>query len=87
MGRSQQRGTYIYTTDGGTFEFEVIASDEEFQSTATVRVMMTGLLSVPEWIFVGLSGIVLLVILVVVGLIILYCFIKAARVRIKYKER
>jgi len=74
--------------DGGTFEFEVIASDEEFQSTATVRVMMTGLLSVPEWIFVGLGGTVLLVILVVVvvGLIILYCFIKAARVRIKYKE-
>ena len=78
---------YIYIIDGGTFEFDVIASDGEFQSTATVRVMMTGLLSLPEWIFVGLAGLVLLVILAVVGLIILYCFIKAARVRIKYKER
>ena len=77
---------YIYATDGGTFEFEVIASDGEFQSTATVRVMMTGLLSVPEWIFVGLGGAVLLVILAVVGLIILYCFIKTAHVP-SHKER
>ena len=66
---------------------ELIASDGEFQSTATVWVMMTGLLSLPEWTFVGLGGTVLLVILAVVGLIVLYCFIKAARVRIKYKEQ
>ena len=51
--------------------------------------MMTGLLSVPEWSFVGLGGTVLLVILVVVGLIILRCFISAEGIKYiaNYKEQ
>ena len=72
---------YLYISDGGTFEFEVVASDGERETTASVRVTTTGLLSVPEWIFVGLGSAILLVILVIVGIIVLYCFIKAARVR------
>ena len=72
---------YLYISDGGTFEFEVVASDGEHETTASVRVTTTGLLSVPEWIYVGLGGAALLVILVIVSIIVFYCFIKAARVR------
>ena len=78
---------YVYTEEGGAFEFNVIASDGEFETTAKVRVSLTGLLSVPEWSFVGLGGVGLLIILVVIGLVVLHFFIRAARVRIKYKER
>ena len=79
---------YLYVKDGRVFDFEVVASDGEHETRARVRVTTTGLLSVPEWIFVGLGSAILLVILAIVGIIVLYCFIKAARVRIveKYKE-
>ena len=78
---------YVYTEDGGTFEFNVIASDGDFETTAKVRVSLAGLLSLPEWSFVALGGVGLLIILVVIGLVVLHFFIRAARVRIKYKER
>ena len=79
---------YLSVNDGGTFEFDVVATDGEHQTRARVRVTATGLLSVPEWIYVGLAGAGVLVILVVVGIIVFYCFIKAARVRIveRYRE-
>ena len=78
---------YLYVKDGRAFDFEVVASDGEHETRARVRVTMTGLLSVPEWIYVGLGSAVLLVILAIVGIIMFYCFIKAARVRIveRYK--
>ena len=72
---------YLYVKDGRTFDFEVIASDGEHETTAHVRVTTTGLLSVPEWIFVGVGCVILLVILVTVCIIVSYCFIKAARVK------
>ena len=79
---------YLDNRDGHTFDFDVVASDGEYDARKHVRVTTTGLLSVPEWIYVGVGGAAVLVIFVVVGVIVFYCFIKAARIRIveKYKE-
>ena len=80
---------YLNAGDGDSFAFDVTASDGEHETTAHVRITANGLLSVPEWIYVGVGGAVLLIILVIVGIIVFYCFIRAAaivKVVEKYKE-
>ena len=60
---------YLHTCDGGIFEFDVMASDGEHQATTHVRVVTKGLPSVADRIYVGIAGVILLVI---VGIIVLY---------------
>ena len=80
---------YLSAGDGSTFDFDVIASDGTHETMTHVRVTATGLLSVLEWIYVGVCAAVLLIILIIIGIIVFYCFIRAAaivKVVEKYKE-
>ena len=78
---------YLSAGDGNTFDFEVIASDGEYEARTAVRVTATGLLSVLEWVYVGIGGTVLLVILVIVGIVVFHHFIKAASTKTIVKEK
>jgi hypothetical protein len=80
---------YLSVGDGRTFDFEVVASDGAHEARASVRVTATGLLSVLEWVYVGIGGTVLLVILTIIGIFVFHHFIKAASLRTvveKYRE-
>ena len=82
--------SYLSAGDGSTFDFIVVASDEGNEARASVRVTANGLLSVLEWVYVGIGGSVILVILVIIGVVVFHHFIKAAStktiVKEKYKE-
>jgi hypothetical protein len=78
---------YLSAGDGNTFDFDVIASDGEYEASAGVRVSAEGLLSVLEWVYVGIGGFVLLVISVVIGIIVFHHFIKAASIKTIVKEK
>ena len=78
---------YLSAGDGSTFDFEVIASDGENEARAQVRVTANGLLSVLEWVYVGIGGIVVLAILVVIGIFVFHHFIKAASLKTVVKEK
>ena len=79
---------YLKAGDGDSFAFDVTASDGERETTAHVRITANGLLSFLEQIYVGVgvSGAVLMIVLVIVGIIVFYCFHRtAALVRVPEK--
>ena len=78
---------YLSAGDGSTFDFDVIASDGEYETRAGVRVTVDGLLSFLEWVYVGIGGFVLLVIVVIIGIIVFHHFIKAASIKTVVKEK
>ena len=77
---------YLSAGDGSTFDFDVIASDGEYETKVAVRVTAKGLLSILEWVYVGIAAFVLLVIAVIIGIIVFHHFIKAASLKTIVKE-
>ena len=65
---------YIFNFEGSSFELTVIASDGEFNATASVDIAVEGLLSIAEVIIISISGIVLIVIICICGCCCCYHF-------------
>lgn len=78
---------YLSISDGKTFEFDVVASDGIHETRTSVKVTAVGLLSVLEWLYVACGCAVLLVIIIIIGIIVFYHFIKAARPKTKIIEK
>ena len=78
---------YLYTSDGYSFEFDVVASDGKFEAKNHVQVTTTGRLSMPELIIV--SGTALLVVVLVSVGNMVCCFVNLNRqvwILKKYKK-
>ena len=68
---------YILVFEGNSFNLTVTAHDGEFNATSLVHITVTGLLSIPEIVLVGLAGaVILLVLVVIIGCCITYCYFK-----------
>ena len=65
---------YIFNFEGSSFELTVIASDGEFQATASVDIAVEGLLSIAEVIIITISGVVLIVIICICGCCCCYMY-------------
>ena len=65
---------YIFNFEGSSFELTVIASDGEFQATASVDITVEGLLSIAEVIIITISGVVLIVIICICGCCCCYIY-------------
>ena len=60
---------YIYITEGTQFTLTATASDGLFSAATTVRVNVTGPLSIPEIVTVVVCGLILLMVVLVVVLL------------------
>ena len=67
---------YILVLEGNSFNLTVTAHDGEFNAMSAVYITVTGLLSIPEIVLVGLAGLILLVLVVIISCCVMYCCFK-----------
>ena len=67
---------YILVLEGNSFNLTVTAHDGEFNATCLVYITVTGLLSIPEIVLVGLAGLILLVLVVIIICCVMHCCFK-----------
>ena len=70
---------YVYIIEGQVFVLEVTVSDSEFSDTATVEILVNGMLNVPEIILICVGALVLVVSVVLVVYIIFLCCLYYSR--------
>ena len=70
---------FILVFEGSSFNLTVVADDGDFNATSLVYITVTGFLSIPEIVLIGLAGLILLVLVLVLACCVLYCFAKWRR--------
>lgn len=70
---------FVYIIEGQVFMLEVTVSDGEFSDTATVEILVNGVLNVPEIILICMGAIVFLVLVVFIIVFCCYCCVCCSR--------
>ena len=70
---------FILVFEGSSFNLTVVADDGDFNATSLVYITVTGFLSIPEIVLIGLAGLILLVLVLVLACCVLCCFAKWRR--------